>query len=357
MNQDTITLYFKEGSSDKVYHASIVQSNGNFNVEYAFGRRGSMLSTGKKNATPVPYDDAKKIFDKLVKEKMAKGYTPGEDGTPYRHTDLEQRETGIRCQLPNPISEQELDAYFSDPGWWMQEKKNGKHLLVLKDGQKVVGINKKGLSVGIPETIHTQSLTIKENLIIDGEAIGDRIFAHDLLLLSGQDLRCMKFKERLLILEQLIQKLPGNTFSIIETAKTRSEKIHLFDRLKSDKKEGVVFKNSDATYAAGRPTVGGNLLKFKFYETASFIVTKIHNDRRSVAIGLNHEGQLTSSGNVTLPLNRAIPEIGDVVEVRYLYAFKESGSLHQPVFLGVRDDIDAKECTTKQLKYYVSDDI
>jgi bifunctional non-homologous end joining protein LigD len=39
------------------------------------------------------------------------------------------------------------------------------------------------------------------------------------------------------------------------------------------------------------------------------------------------------------------------VECRYLYAFKESGSIYQPVFLGVRDDIQHTECTTAQLKY------
>ena len=36
---------------------------------------------------------------------------------------------------------------------------------------------------------------------------------------------------------------------------------------------------------------------------------------------------------------------------RYLYAFKESGCIYQPVYLGTRDDIPAEECTTTQLKY------
>ncbi len=39
------------------------------------------------------------------------------------------------------------------------------------------------------------------------------------------------------------------------------------------------------------------------------------------------------------------------MECRYLYAFRESGSIYQPVYLGPRDDIRAAECTTAQLKY------
>jgi len=57
------------------------------------------------------------------------------------------------------------------------------------------------------------------------------------------------------------------------------------------------------------------------------------------------------AGNVTIPPNHEIPSPGTVVECRYLYAFKESGSIYQPVYLGPREDIRAAECTTSQLKY------
>jgi len=43
--------------------------------------------------------------------------------------------------------------------------------------------------------------------------------------------------------------------------------------------------------------------------------------------------------------------MGTLVEVRYLYAFRESGSIYQPFYLGERDDIPAEECTVDQLKY------
>ena len=60
---------------------------------------------------------------------------------------------------------------------------------------------------------------------------------------------------------------------------------------------------------------------------------------------------MAMSGNVSIPPNHAVPEAGSVVEVRYLYAFRDSGALFQPVYLGARDDIAPEECTVDQLKY------
>jgi len=43
--------------------------------------------------------------------------------------------------------------------------------------------------------------------------------------------------------------------------------------------------------------------------------------------------------------------VGEVVEIRYLYARKESNALYQPVYLGARQDIGQHECVLSQLKY------
>ena len=53
------------------------------------------MNTGTKTNVPLDYDNAKRIFEKLVKEKQAKGYSQGEDGTPYHQPDTEERFTGI----------------------------------------------------------------------------------------------------------------------------------------------------------------------------------------------------------------------------------------------------------------------
>ena len=84
---ESVTLYFREGKSDKAYQASLEEVAGGFVVNYAFGRRGTTLKAETKTDEPLVYDKAKKVYDSLIKSKIAKGYTPGDAGTPYIHTD------------------------------------------------------------------------------------------------------------------------------------------------------------------------------------------------------------------------------------------------------------------------------
>jgi bifunctional non-homologous end joining protein LigD len=129
MKSEITTLYFKEGSSDKVYTACLEPKGKGFVVTFSYGRRGSTMTTGTKTEKPVVYATAKKAYDKLVAEKMAKGYTAGADGTPYQDTPKEDRFTGILPQLLNPIGDDELDRYLGDPDWLAQEKFDGKRIL------------------------------------------------------------------------------------------------------------------------------------------------------------------------------------------------------------------------------------
>ena len=63
---ETITLYFKQGSSDKVYQAAIESKDGGHIVTFAYGRRGTTLSTGTKTQAPVDYATAKGIYLSLI---------------------------------------------------------------------------------------------------------------------------------------------------------------------------------------------------------------------------------------------------------------------------------------------------
>jgi bifunctional non-homologous end joining protein LigD len=49
--------------------------------------------------------------------------------------------------------------------------------------------------------------------------------------------------------------------------------------------------------------------------------------------------------------NFNVPAVGEVVEIRFLHAFRESNALYQPVYLGPRKDIEQHECVLSQLKY------
>lgn len=349
MSKESITLYYRAGSSDKIYQAAVDERPGGYVVNFAFGRRGSTLQTGTKTFTPVSFDEAKKIYDKLVREKTAKGYTPGLNGTPYSGTENAQRSTSILPQLLNPVDESQVERLIADPAHWMQQKFDGKRVII-QIGDKITGINRKGLTIGLPEPIVQSATKIGRQCLIDGEAIGDQYYAFDLLELSGEDFRARPYRERYVNLVGLIDEGIG-TIEVVDAWGVTVQKRDAFDRLKQANAEGVVFKRTDAPYATGRPASGGPQLKFKFVATGTFLVAGMNAGKRSVGLEvLNAAGKTQYVGNVTVPPNHKMPKVGALAEIRYLYCYPE-GCLFQPVYLGVRDDVDASACTTVQLKY------
>jgi bifunctional non-homologous end joining protein LigD len=352
---DTITLYYREGTSDKVYQCSIEAAGERYVVNFAYGRRGSTMNTGTKTNVPVDYETAKKIYDKLVREKTAKGYTPGEGGTPYKQTGNEGRATEIRPQLLNSIEEDEVQRLIKDGAWCMQEKKDGKRILLQKRDAAINGINKKGLLVGLPAPIVHQTAKFSTDVIIDGEMVGDVLYAFDLLQLGDDSLVNRPYKERLALLTELLDVSFITMIEVVETAFAPAEKAILYNRLKKERREGMVLKRLDAPYTPGRPASGGPQLKHKFCATLSAVVAKV-NQQRSVEVRLLNGKGWVPAGNVTIPPNQSVPKVGAVVEVKYLYAIQGSGSLYQPVYLGVRTDVETHECVVSQLKFKAEED-
>jgi len=347
---ERVALYYREGSSDKVYQAAIEPAGSQFVVNFAYGRRGSTLTTGTKTSSPVDYTAARKIYTKLVGEKKAKGYTEGENGTPYQHAD--KQASGILPQLLNPVEEAEVELLLRDDNLCAQEKLDGKHLLVRKQDDDLEGINKKGFVVGLPQTVANELRSVAGSFIPDGESIGDNYHAFDLLEYNGENLRVLPYRIRLarLIDLLLLTRSDYKYIRLVETVFSTRQKTELWERLRRENREGIVFKRLDAPYVPGRPNSGGPQLKFKFVATVSAVVAKI-NVQRSVEVSLLQGRNLVSCGNVTIPANHQIPRVGDVVEVRYLYAYRDSLALYQPVYLGPRDDVEPGECLVSQLKF------
>jgi bifunctional non-homologous end joining protein LigD len=348
--QEHITLYYREGASDKVYQASLQPQNGGFVVHFAYGRRGSALTTGSKTPQPLDYPPAKAIYDQLVRAKTAKGYTPGESGAPHQHSANAGCDSGLRPQLLNAADPRQVPQLIRDPRWAMQEKHDGQRLLLrcTADGS-VEGINRQGLQVTVPPALHEAVTRLGSSLVLDGECMGECYHAFDLLETEGTDLRNMPYHARLFHLCLLLREDDSPLQQVI-TATTTAYKSALFEEFQSGDREGVVFKRLDAPYRPGRPASGGDALKWKFYETASFLVSRI-NEQRSVSLGVVVNGEVSPAGNVTIPPNHPVPTPGDIVEVRYLYAFPDSGSVYQPVFLGRRSDLTQADCTRDQLKF------
>ena len=68
-------LHFQQGNSDKVYEVDLCEAGeGEFLVNFRYGRRDAALREGTKTAFPMSRAKAEGIFDALVTEKTAKGY-------------------------------------------------------------------------------------------------------------------------------------------------------------------------------------------------------------------------------------------------------------------------------------------
>ena len=347
------TLYYREGSSDKVYTVSL-EANGSpdhFLVRFAFGRRGATLRTGTKTPAPVDYDTALRTFNQLVASKVAKGYSPGQAGIAYQHSENEGRGTGIYPQLLTAVEDEHaLGHLMLDPLYCVQEKHDGKRLMVRKTGHTVEGINRKGLVVSVSEPIVRELRLLAGDCLLDGEAVGDILHVFDVLESAWTDVRQQPYVDRLNLLNRLIPE-DFTAIQRVYTAWSAKEKIGLLERLRRENKEGIVLKLLTAPYSPGKTSGSNDQLKYKLVESASFVVTLVHATKRSVSLGLYAQGEIVEAGNVTIPPNQPIPAAGAVVEVRYLYAFRQSGAVYQPCYLGEREDIESAECTTSQLKY------
>lgn len=367
-------LHCTLGGADKVYHCAIQEVAGGYTVDFAYGRRCSTLTRGTKTSSgPVSLDKAKQIFSKLISEKTGKGYvnSPGISGIVFAGqmeggasstveaataAAAEKVSTGIFPQLLNAIDESEVATLIQDPRWGAMEKKDGKRQMVRSDGTgKIIGINRRSFVVPLSPVVAKSVAQLGRAVLLDGESIGDTLHCFGILEYDGTDLRSVPYQDAHRLLVDVLQRYTGDGLELVPLAITSAEKKELYDRLVAKKAEGIVFKRLDMPYAPDRPASGGPHLKRKFTESASVVVIEV-NGKRSVKMGV-YEGdsKLTFVGSVTIPANHDIPKAGDVIEVEYLYAFL-GGSIFQPVYKGLRDDIDPSACRISQLKYRQAED-
>jgi len=343
MIKEQISLYFQSGSSDKEYHTQLIEEGNGFVVNFQYGRRGSALKAGTKTKEEVTLEEATKIYTKLVKSKLAKGYSEGETGEVFQSPDLKDRTTGIFPQLLNEIkNDEELQAMIDDDDFVGQEKYDGERRMLNNYGE-TIGINKKGLTVPLPKAVVD---SIEARVTIDNEIVGDTLYAFDILSQEDKCLKSTPYSKRLKLLANLSL---GNNIVVVETAVGKEAKEKLLAKLRKENKEGIVFKRKNHKYKEGRPSSGGDVFKYKFYKTATVRVANHTKGKRSVGLEML-DGGVIAVGKVTITPNKDIPAIGSYIEVRYLYAYK-GGSLYQPTYLEERLDQDETDINLSQLVY------
>ena len=301
-----LILVCSENGSDKEYRVQLEQEGDGYVVNFQYGRRGQALKSGTKTSKPLEHATAKKVFDKLVAEKLAKGYVDtGEASSGFTKAIVNRPAGNFLPQLCNAIPEDQLSFYLNSDEWGMQEKMDGERRSIqMSQGGGVVGLNRRGLVVDLPEGVASSVAWLYRHLapcVLDGEIIGDKFYVFDIFPYESEDF-----------------EVP-----VVLPLSERYQRLSNID---------IFFKN------------------VVLVESVSCLVIGI-NAQRSVKLGLYDQGDLIQAGNVTIPPNHDIPQSGDVVEVRYLYAYK-GGSLFQPVYLGKRTDVVEAACHTGQLKYY-----
>jgi len=353
----SISLNCTEGSSNKEYHIQLESSGEGFVVNFQYGAIGQALKAGTKTPTPLPLEKAEKVFNSLLNSKLAKQYRPvgggGESKVQALPANVVLKEVIILPQLLNEVEDEEkLERLLTDDNFLAQEKKDGERRLTIS-GDRIIGLNKKGTEVPLAMSI-IEGLDTRDSSILDGEIIGETLHVFDLLALNGKDLTGFGCEERIEQLDKL--KFKFKNIQIVYRAHTTEEKRALLKKLIKENREGIVFKKRNAPYEAGRPSSGGNQFKFKFQKTATFIVSNHTEGKRSVGLELIDGDTRVFVGKVTIPPNKEIPQLGELVEVQYLYAFR-GGSIFQPVYLNPRTDSDLTDATMKQLIYKAEEEI
>lgn len=342
MSVKSAILSYREGPSDKVYQAQIEAQGDGFVVNFQFGRRGATLQTGSKTANPVPLANAEKLFNQVVMEKTRKGYLLATFGeSPVVQVPKALKSDDIEIPAPmllNPLEESALAGLIRNPLWVMQEKMDGQRRSIIRKGDQIIGGNRNAEAVPVSRLVANAILNLdSSDFVLDGEIMGDLYHPFDILRFEGKDLRNLPYERRLGILHALIENAPVDP-AIRKDRSMASEagKLALFESIFEARGEGVVFKKADSKYVSGRPSRGGNALKFKFLASATVLV-KALNAKRSVAIEVPNGKIMVAIGNVTIPPNHHVPSVGSFIEVEYMNIF-HGGHLYQPVYKGERDD-------------------
>ncbi|MFO0554029.1 MAG: RNA ligase family protein [Polyangiaceae bacterium] len=368
---ESVQLFFQEGTSDKVYHASLYGSDdGTFTVEVEWGRRGSKLNKGRK-AVNVSRAAAKKVFDRLVHEKTSKGYEvftetakpaavapPEGEGSGSRAKGV-RKKVGFAAQLLNPIEDSRLDSLLDDDQYVAQQKLDGSRVLLHVDKGKVLATNRAGQATSCAADVLEGVSTLPPGTVVDGEVVATdgaaKCWLFDVLTIAGEDVRALGYWERWVRLAEELEPGLSGPVEVLQTAATPSEKRALLDSLWSASAEGIVFKQRSAPYTPGRPASGGTQLKHKFVKTADVVlVENVGNAYRMVVWERDEQRDVGKVFSGTTNLLRADLDArlasGEeiVAEVRYLYA-TDDDQLFQPVLVRLRDDKEGRECLLSQL--------
>ena len=340
---ENVSLHYQDDRSDKVYHVQVEKVKGGHVVNFQFGRRGSTLQTGTKTSKPVSLDEALKIRERLLRQKLGKGYQVMNGAAHAAPVQPEPDWTDYPIELLQEIPKGRVPSLLQDERYWLQEKCDGERRQIAKHGNKLTGYNRRGTAVPLPTALSTELRQVRlESFVLDGEIEGDQFIAFDLLdggSTTPESPYSVRFAHLLHLLKGMKMAKAVSTWT--DTAGKKAAAIALRDL----RAEGMVFKLASAPYAGSR---NGQHYKYKFVKTCTAKVLRVGDKgKQSAAVGLLEKGKWLDVGTVST-IGKPKTHVGDLIEVRYLYATK-ARRLYQAIYMRKRDDLDDSACAIAQL--------
>jgi len=248
----------------------------------------------------------------------------------------------MQPELLTEATPEQAARFTLDDRFGLQQKRDGVRLLVQRQNHKFEAWNKQGDPTAVPPAlISALRLFNIDEFSLDGEFERQHFYCWDLLSAQGTDLRLYAYGERYKIL-QVFRGCPSVT--ILPCWTDESDKERMVHEFRSQRAEGVVFKNLDAPHRPGR---ANQHYKLKFYETVTARVHAVDPVRDRVSLEMLDGKIWRTVCGLKVP-NGSLRR-GEFVEVRYLTGTPKK-RLVQPVFIRVRDDVSKTDCGFGQVK-------
>ena len=282
------------------------------------------------------------------------------------------------------------DEPFSKPNWIYEEKYDGVRMLAYKEGSSVTLISRNAIdrTSRYPEIAAAVGKLKAKTLALDGEVVvfdakkvsrfqllqqgegTQKYVVFDVLYANGKDLRNEPLSARREALEKLVQP----SFNLFLSVRLSQDGLKAFQIASKRGFEGIVAKNLSSKYVGSRSTAW---LKVKIHMEDEFVIGGFtapagsRNYFGALLLGVYEHGKLRYAGKVgtgfdeeTLlalhrkflkliraksPFSTEVHERGAtflsprlVAQISFTEQTKD-GKLRHPVYLGLRDDKNAKE--------------
>jgi len=288
-----------------------------------------------------------------------------------------------------------VDQPFIRPSWVFEEKYDGVRILAYKEGAKVRLISRNAIdrTSRYLEIVSSVRELSAETLALDGEVVVfDRkgisrfqllqqrkgkpeYVVFDCLYANGEDLRKKPLAHRRTVLEKFVRDSPP----LILAKRLDPDGLDAFAIATRRRLEGILAKDESSVYVPGRSK---SWLKVKTHQEEEFVIggftepTGSRNHFGALLLGAYDGGHLVYAGKVGTgftedslrslygklrKLVRREPafaeDVGErgatfvtpklVAQIAFTERTKD-GKLRHPVFLGLRDDKNAREVTVRR---------